>query len=147
MNTPVNDRYRPVKGRLKVLMRCARTGLVLRSEDVNNLVVDAGRALMAESAAEFVTHVAVGTDGTSPLPSDIAPLTDEFLKELDDVQQADTSITCAFTIASDEYNGNVIREFGLMQGDPETLFARRTFADGFTKTSDVVLEGTWTVTF
>jgi len=147
----MNERFSRVKGRLRVRVLDAATGEQLGpTHDVPNLVVDAGRELMAILGVAALSHVAVGTSNVAADPADVLPLVDQFLKPLADKTQAEQAVTCEFEVAADEYNGNTVREFGLVyrpQAGPDRLFARRVFAEGFSKTADVRLVGTWTITF
>ncbi|MBM4394350.1 MAG: hypothetical protein FJ087_01515 [Deltaproteobacteria bacterium] len=115
-----------------------------------NMVVAAGRGMMAAAMGSVINRVAVGTNGASPTPDDVAPLAEQFAVVPTGITYPDArSVQVAFTVAADQYNGHVIREFGLerLAGETYTLFARKAFPDGFAKTADVVIQGTWTVTF
>jgi hypothetical protein len=150
MKARVKDLYPAITGRLK-LEFVGRDGAALFTVEEPNLVVDTGRAMMAEEMGARVNQVAVGTDGSASVPSSEAPLTDQFAKALADVTYPDDrTVEYSFVIGADDANElGVIREFGLVYfDDPDyTLFARRAFETGFEKTDQVQINGTWTITF
>jgi hypothetical protein len=124
---------------------------VLNYED-KNLVVNAGRTSMtrllaqaAVSADKRITKIAFGTSGTTPAVGDTS-ITSPTVLPLDSFSYPDAlSVSFAWSLGFNDAVGVTIREFGLLSED-DTLFARKT-REGIAKTSDIRLEGTWTITF
>jgi hypothetical protein len=113
-----------------------------------NLIVTAGKTSMRNLLAgsgtnKYVSKISFGTSGTAPAVGDTA-ITDAFTKAIDSVTYPDAStIRFNWSLATSEANGKDIQEFGLLSND-NTLFARLTRAT-ISKTSDLRLEGTWTI--
>ena len=116
----------------------------------NNKVVTLGkdkmRKMLANDGTEnYISQIAFGSDSTEPTIAD-TNLTDRYIKDTISYEYVDTtSIKFSWALAAGESNGLSIYEYGLFTKDT-TLFARkvRTVID---KEADVVLEGTWKITF
>jgi len=127
-----------------------RKGNLLQMYSGENLVVNAGRNSAARlvggsGANKEITQIAFGTSGTSPSPTD-ADLTDKFIKAIDSVAYPQTgAVEFSWTLGFSEANGKSIREFGLFNTANE-LFSRKT-RDVIEKTSDIEINGTWTIQF
>ncbi|SHJ80225.1 hypothetical protein [Desulfofundulus thermosubterraneus] len=139
----------PVKGELR--LRIYRKGRLMEVWEDENLVVDAGRSVMAKliggQAGLNVNRVAFGTNATDPAPGDTA-IQNAFIKPISAVSYPTaTQVRFDFTLLESEANGLSIREFGLLCANG-TLFARRT-RGGKTidKDSDLAIEGQWTIFF
>jgi hypothetical protein len=144
----LKDAFGRVEGTLELWIRDV-AGALLDHQVLRNLVVDSGRLLMTQGMASTVNRVGVGTNGAQAAPGDVAPLEDQFAKAFSGITYpAPRQVEFAFTIAANEYNGNTIREFGLLAyaDDEFTLFARRAWS-GIEKTADVQIQGQWTLTF
>ena len=111
---------------------------------VNNGLEKICLLLGNSGANNYISQIGVGTDGTETDATD-SGLTNEFKKSLEGITfPTTTSIECEFDIDLGEYNGNVIREYGLFTAD-STLFARKVKA-AINKENDIYIRGTWTIT-
>lgn len=143
-----NDTIAP-KGVFEMRVYNADGCLIDQYEDWN-LIVNGGRAAIASligaaTSTKDVTQIAFGTNGASPVLTDAA-ITTQFKKAVGAVTYPATGqVRFAWSLELAENNGVTIREYGLLCQD-DTLFARKVRAD-IAKTSDVRLEGTWTIIF
>lgn len=125
-------------------------GNVLEQYEDKNLVVNGGRAavmalLGAGDTDKQLTKLAVGTNPTAPTGADTA-ITGAFTKALGAVTYPTvSSVQFAWTLGAGEANGINIAEFGLLCDDL-TLFARKVRAV-IAKNSDIILNGSWTISF
>jgi len=125
-------------------------GNLLEHYEDRNLVVNGGRTavmllLGAGNTAKQLTKLSVGTNGTAPVGSDTA-ITGAFTKSLGTVTYPTiSSVKFDWTLTALEANGINIAEFGLLCTD-NTLFARKTRAV-IAKNSDIILNGSWTISF
>jgi hypothetical protein len=148
MNDNRNDKIEP-KGIFELRVYNADGCLVEQYEDWN-LIVNGGRSAIASligaaTSTKDVTQIAFGTNGASPVLTDTA-ITGAFTKAVGAVSYPATGqVRFAWSLELSESNGVTIREYGLLCQD-NTLFARKVRAD-IAKTSDVRLEGTWTIIF
>lgn len=114
-----------------------------------NLVVNTGRAFLAGEIATRINRFGIGTNGSAAEPGDVAPLEEQVLGEFTAVEFPDPrSVTFRFTVGTAVFNGQTIREFGLLavEDGQQILFARK---GGFEipKTNQVQVLGAWTITF
>lgn len=129
---------------------CDLQGNVLEHYEDHNLIVNNGRTavtllLGAGDTDKQLTKLAVGTNGTSPTGSDTA-ITGAFTKSLGAVTYPTiSSVSFAWTLGAGEANGINIAEFGLLCDDG-SLFARKVRAV-IAKNSDIILNGSWTISF
>jgi len=101
--------------------------------------------LGAANANKKLSKLGVGTNGTAPVGTNNA-LTGSFTKALGAVSYPTiSSVRFAWTLGASEANGTSIREFGLLCVD-NTLFARKT-RETINKNADIILNGTWTISF
>lgn len=127
-----------------------RHGNVLEDYEADNLVVNGGRSGAAQllggtGTNKEVTQIAFGTSGTAAAPTD-ADLTDKFIKAIDSISYPQTgAVQFSWTLDFAEANGKNIREFGLFNAANE-LFSRKV-REVIEKTSDIRIEGTWTIQF
>lgn len=148
MNDNRNDTIAP-KGIFELRVYNADGCLIEQYEDWN-LIVNGGRSAIASligaaTSTKDVTQIAFGTNGASPVLTDTA-ITGAFTKAVGAVSYPATGqVRFAWSLELSESNGVTIREYGLLCQD-NTLFARKVRAD-IAKTSDVRLEGTWTIIF
>lgn len=125
-------------------------GCLIDTYEDYNLIVNGGRAAIASligaaTSTKDITQIAFGTNGASPVLTDTA-ITAQFKKAVGAVTYpASGQVRFAWSLELAENNGVTIREYGLLCED-NTLFARKVRAD-IAKTSDVRLEGTWTIIF
>jgi len=139
-----------IKGVFYLEKICAKTGEILEVYTDNNLVVNGGRTavtvlLGAGTSGKQLTQIAFGTNGTAPAGSDTA-ITGAFTKALGTVSYPTiSSVKFDWTLGALEGNGLGIREVGILCTD-NTLFARKTRAL-IDKNSDIILNGSWTISF
>lgn len=139
-----------VKGFVGISVICAHTGKLLKQINCSNLVVTLGREKLAhlvagDTANNSVTKIGFGVNGAATALGDTA-LTSSFTKALGTITYPSAGVVkWDWTLETAEYNGNTIKEIGLLTtGD--VLFSRITRA-GIVKTSDIRLVGTWQITF
>lgn len=143
------DRIPKLKGSFELVVTDLK-GNVLETYFDPNLVVNGGREavmklLGAGDTDKQLTQISVGTNGTAPTGSDNS-ITGAFTKNLGAVSYPTiSSVQFAWTIGALEANGINIAEFGLLCDD-DTLFARKVRAV-IAKNSDIILNGTWTISF
>lgn len=139
-----------LKGVFYLEVICTKTGKILEKYTDNNLIVNGGRTaivtlLGAGGTTKQLTKLSVGTNGTAPVGTDTA-ITGAFTKSLGTVTYPTiSSVKFDFQLAAGEANGIGIREFGIICND-NTLFARKT-RELINKNSDIILNGSWTITF
>jgi len=145
-----NDNIQPLNGAFAMQVVCAHTGKVLEEYEDKNLVVNGGRTavMMLLGAADTnkkLAKLGVGTNGTAPVGTNNA-LTGSYVKALGALSYPTiSSVRFAWTLGASEANGIGIREFGLLCTD-NTLFARKT-RELINKNADIILNGTWTISF
>lgn len=141
----------PVRGILR--LRIKRKGKIVEDWEDRNLVVDAGRGIMARliggETGLGVNRVAFGTSGTDPAPGDtMANIVNAFMKPVAAISHPlPTQTRFDFVLLESEANGLAIRQFALVCANG-TLFAHRT-RGGKTidKDNDIEISGQWTVYF
>lgn len=145
MNESIN-----LKGIFQLQIIDAKTGRVIENYIDNNLVVNNGRETVMQllGAGTFnkrLTKIAFGTNGTAPVGADSA-ITGAFAKALGTVSYPTiSSVKYDWTLGALEGNGIEIVEFGILSND-NTLFARKVRAL-ISKNSDIILNGSWTISF
>ena len=145
MNESIN-----LKGLFKLEIIDSKTGNILENYEDRNLVVNGGREtvmklLGAGTFAKRLTQIAFGTNGTAPVGTDSA-ITGAYTKNLGTVSYPTiSSVKFDWTLGALEGNGIGIVEFGLLSED-DTLFARKVRAL-ISKNSDIILNGSWTISF
>ena len=139
-----------IKGIFYLEKICAKTGKILEIYTDNNLVVNGGRSavttlLGSGGSTKQLTQIAFGVNSTAPAATDTA-ITSAFTKTLGTVTfPTISSVSFAWTLGAAEGNGIGIREVGLLCAD-NTLFARKT-REVINKNSDIILNGSWTISF
>jgi len=136
-----------VKG--TVHLKVYKSGELIEDTVQNNLVVNVGKQSLARllgsgDITKRVINIGFGTAST-PAAGSQTGLENNFSKVLDGVTYAGTSASFQFTLGESENNGVTIREFGLISAD-NTLFSR-IVRNPIAKTSDIRLEGVWSITF
>lgn len=141
--------HSPVTGVLEI--KIFRKGELVEKWESENLVVDAGRTIMAKlvggQTGLHISKVAFGSNGSDPAPGDTT-IQNAFTKAVSAVSYPATSqVKFDFILLESEANGLSIREFGLICVD-NTLFARRTRGGKvIDKASDFSIQGQWTIFF
>jgi hypothetical protein len=124
-------------------------GELLETIKQDNLIVNIGKQAMAillgsANPDYAVARIGFGTSG-NPVAGADTSLTGAYVKGLDGVSFNGTSVIFEYALELNEMNGVTIREFGLYS-DNNQLFSRIT-RNAISKTSDIRLSGTWTITF
>ena len=131
-------------------MEVIKNGIVIEKYKDNNLVVNNGRQsvmqlLGSADSNKRIAKIAFGTNGTSPIGTDTA-ITGSFIKNLGAVTYPTiSSVKFEWTLGALEGNGIAIAEVGLLCFD-STLFARKT-REIINKNSDIILNGSWVLSF
>jgi len=126
-----------------------RNGVVFQVITEKNLVVNGGKSALARLLGGDVTgrsidRVAVGTNGTAAALTDTA-ITGAVTVAATATYPTATSVRFSFTVPTGTANGMNLREFGLLTAGG-ALFARRV-TGLIEKTSDLEINGTWTINF
>lgn len=140
--------FNTIKGKFEI--KVFQGGNLIEHYTDQNLVVTQGKKNLARLLAEYeadknLNRISFGTSGTLPTLADTA-ITGAYNKNFAGVTYPnDSSATFSFTLELAENNGVTIQEYGLLAVDG-TLFARKTRSP-IAKTSDIRLEGSWTIIF
>lgn len=133
----------------RIELRAYRHGRLVWTWDDDNLIVDVGRDATARLLGEgdtnkIVSQIGFGTSNTPADVSDTA-LTGGLTKALaGHSYPAARQVAFDFTLDEGEGNGLDIWELGLLCADG-TLLSRKVRSAPIEKTSDLSLEGTWTL--
>lgn len=124
-------------------------GNVKDSREINNLVVGTGLSFIASrmknATSTVMSHLAIGSSGTSASNSDTALGTETARDVLLSTTISDTTITYSAQIAAGDGTGSV-REAGIFNSASNgTMLCRTTFAE-LTKGVDDILAFSWTIT-
>jgi hypothetical protein len=135
--------------RLKVYRLVDGEKILISTYDDSNLITISGLQLITyllvgHPGNNRISKVGVG-DGTNPTHKTDIGLTNAFIKPIDTYSYIKNNVI-EYTISMDtgDANGLFISEFGLYSGD-EVLFSRRLQSPVIPKESDIIIEGTWTV--
>jgi hypothetical protein len=139
----------PLQGKLQVVLKDGQ-GRVKKSFQVSNLVVTAGReliaSLLAQDGSSFPSHMAVGTSATSPSLGDSALLGTELGRvALGSTTASGKDVTYVATFPSGTATGT-IEEMGIFNDGTSGTMLSRVLTGTIDKGSDDSLEITWTVT-
>ncbi len=132
-------------------LRVKKDGRLIEEIDEHNLIVNKGklqvaRLLAGDVEGRSIVKVAVGTNGKPPVPTDLV-ISGAFAKAFDSIEYpAPGQVKFSWSLSTQEANGKVIMEFGLLCSDG-SLFARRTRDVALNKTDDITVEGDWTINF
>ncbi len=138
-----------LKMRGYVKLRILQDGKLVREEGhniiVDNALLQIVRLLANSNTTSCITQIGFGTSGATESHTD-SSLTGTFKKDIDSytLENDNKSVTFAYTLASSENNGMLIKEMGLICED-DSLFSRRVLDAPILKTVNIVIEGTWTV--
>jgi len=131
-------------------VRVYRTGTLVEEYRDNNMILNMAKDALARliagaGAGKVISKIGFGANGVGPSPDDTA-LTAPFAKAVSGITYpVPGQVRFAWTLATTEANGMVIREFGLICSDG-TLFARKT-RGAIEKAADISLDGSWTIIF
>lgn len=144
----MNETTIPVKGKLKITV-CGPDGRVKDQREIDNLVVTAGKTFIASrmtSASDAVmSHMAVGTNNTSPVAGDTALNTETARVALTSATPSANSITYVGDYPPGTGTGTLV-EAGLFNGAVTgTMLARTTFT-AVAKGAGDTMSISWTVT-
>jgi hypothetical protein len=124
---------------------------VIRDYQKHNLIVDGAKGVMArlvggDADGNFISKIACGTSAAEADPADTA-ITGAFAKDIDDIAFPEPDqVQFDLHIGTDENNGTVINEFGLLTEDG-TLFARIVMDEPINKTHQISLDIEWVIIF
>lgn len=128
------------------------TGGLLESQNVHNLVVDAGRNLLRDflnrASVVGISHFGVGTGTAAVTAADTSLQTqvfrDVFTRVVTDVGR----LQVQYYLASGSANGHALTEAGLFNAATGgVMYARVRFASTIAKTSSIAVTFTWDLTF
>jgi hypothetical protein len=150
-----NNMNKP-KGRLN--LKIYKNNKLIDIINGDNLIVDEGSDLLASRlhdnvSDDLVQLFSVGTGSGTPAAGDTrSTFTNIFTKSIESsiYSSVTQQLTYTFTLEAYEYNGNTIKEFGLLSNGPvssEKLFARRVISGSIIKINDTRVEGTWIIQF
>jgi len=148
--TLVAIKEHPLKltGRLHIKVTDVETGEVVQDIKVPNLVVTAGKELLANILAgrsPIPTKMSIGTDSTAADVAQTELLAPVFTDDMTQAEPDGTSIIYYFFVDSITANGVALREAGIFNSEG-TMLARTTFPS-VTKTVGTALTISWTITF
>lgn len=127
----------------------ASDGALLERMDEPNVIVDAWRDIHARvlggDADYFVTQIGFGESDAPPAAGNTA-LTNPYVKPLSPVYPFPQRVRFTFSLTEGEANGLAIRELGLLTANG-LLYARKVRAAALVKTSDIAINGAWTIFF
>jgi len=143
----MRDRFLvPRSGWLTIRVVDRATRRILQEVSGPNLIVNGGVNSMPAAYQAVITHVAIGTSTSTPRPDDVLPLADQVLVAVESSSlPGPNQVRWNFVVPSDQANGLVIYEFGLVTAGG--VLAARTTRSGFPKTAEIELHGEWTVAF
>lgn len=134
-------------GELEIVLK-NENGVVKETKKVNNLVVDAGKEHIAArltGSPTAMSHMAIGSDNTSPVAGDTALGTELGRVSLDSASTSVNVASYSATFGAGVGTGTV-REAGILN-DPTTgtLLCRTTFSDVNKLAGDTMIIN-WTIT-
>lgn len=136
-------------GHLSVLVENLETGERWTLEQ-RNLVVTAGKNLLrdflANDAPTGLTHIALGTDATTPAANDTALGTEVYRAVITSTTKNSEELVVRLYVGTGAANGNTLTEAGLFN-DPSagTMLARALLSTSIVKTSSIAATFTWTL--
>lgn len=124
-----------------------RDGVEVWRSDEKNLIVASGYTATAEALAGVpgakITAVAVGTNGTEPIPEDTTLKNAVVIPIQSVTYPAPATVRFNFIIGYNDAIGVNIREFGLLTADGR-LFSRRV-RDVLEKSQYLTISGMWEI--
>lgn len=137
-----------IRGQLRIEVKDAKTGKVLRDEIVANKIVTAGLNLVRDLLAggnTAPTHIAVGTDATAPVAGDTALGTEVFRNVITRRIPSANQITFQLFLGAGDANGNTLVEAGIFNQDTGgDMLSHVTYA-AINKTAAVTATLTWDI--
>jgi hypothetical protein len=139
-----------VRANIAIEIREAATQVLVRQEDVHNLVVLGGRNqlrdLLYGDAVAVPAWMALGTGATGVASSDTALAAEVMRDVLTSRAKGSGSLTFKYFLTSVQGNGITFREAGLFNAPTGgTMFARTLFTE-IAKTASITVLWAWTVT-
>ena len=150
MESTQTKSFNPVRGIFDLKIYDANGDLIEHYVDENTVVNQGKQGLTALlggtlTGDKTITDIMFGVDGTPAAVTDTGMI--GYSKALAATSfPADNSVQFDFVLEITESNGSTIRDFGLINADGD-LFARKVRTGGIVKTSDIRLEGSWTIVF
>lgn len=135
-------------GRLKIVLTDAN-GVVKDERDIPNLVVDAGKDVIAArivgTASDVMSHMAVGTDSTSPNAADTALGSEAGRVAITSGTATDNVVTYTATFGAGTGTGALVEAGMFNDASTGDMLCRTTFSVVNKAAGDSVAI-TWTVT-
>jgi len=145
----IKDKLR-IRGDVDIVVYDPLTGRIKDKREIRNLVVDAGLALLASrlasNAANFLSHLAIGTDATGQLAADVALGGELARVALGSSAPAGNVLTVVGNFPAGIGTG-VLREAGLFNAGAGGTMAARTTFPILTKEAADGVSITWVLTF
>ena len=136
-----------IKGKLRIDL--VRDGLVIETQEVDNIIVTTGKNLVATLVAgtgTSFTHMAVGSSATSEAITDCALGTELGRVLLTGKTVADNVISYVGDFPAGTGTGTIV-EAGIMNASSSGVMLNRATFSSVSKTASDALKITWDVTF
>lgn len=146
----MQDKYQPLSGRLHYLV--FKHGKLMERVDGPNLIVNNSKKILShlikgdDTATWAISKIGFGTGQIAPYAGQAALVSPTYLAFDAITLPDDRSVSFNFTLGAGDANGKAIFEFGLLSAN-NTLFSRKTRAKALIKTSEIVVTGSWIITF
>jgi len=140
----------PLRGHVSVSIYGQASGALLKTIEQDNLITQGGRSLTAAWMSGGVeaapSHIALGTDSTTPQVSDIALGVEYYRQVITDRQNATVQVIYKLFVSTGSANGQTIREVGLFNAPAGGfMFARAVLSQPIVKTTAITLTVAWTI--
>lgn len=135
-----------IKGHVKI--EVSDGSIIEQKNVVVNLGINRFAALIAQDSSAFPSHIAIGTDATAALPTDVSLGAEVDRNAI--VQDFAAGAVATFRAFFDktEANGNTIAEVGMFdQASGGTMFCRSILSSTIAKDATKSITITWTLTF
>lgn len=137
-----------LKGSLKAVITDS-SGNVKQEQEINNLIVDAGKNLvckrLASNTTDTVTHMAVGTSGTAASSGQTALLGEAGRVALTSANDSTNTVVYVATFGAGTATGTLL-EAGLFNDATTGTMLSRTASINVVKGASDTLTITWTIT-
>lgn len=113
-----------IRGRGRIIERCAKTGRILRVQVADNLIVDSGLAFLIDrlkgDTFNTASYFAVGTNATPAAPTQTGLISEVFRTQVTASRRVgNNQLRITGFLTSGMANGNALQEFGIF-GHPDT---------------------------
>ena len=114
---------------------------------VKSIVLNKAKQDALDSMESSISHMAVGSDGTTPTESDTALGAETFRETLFSEESSSFIYQAEIFLDSSENNGNTVRETGSFDASSGGTMYTRNLTNDIVKDSSVELFVTLTITF